>query len=297
MPKNSTYAVAAQKPYIALGLAVLGLGFSPIFIRWANAPAIVTNFYRMIVGLVLLAWPFYRQIQTNGWPSRRGLQLALLAGVFFAFELSLWGTGVLISGASNPTLLANAAPVWVGLGAVLFLKERLSRLFWIGLALTVVGTTVILGVDSLRTLAAGPNILLGSVFGLLAGVFYGVYMLITQRGRAQLDVISFFWLAAFGSMVTFFVLCLFFRYPFNGYTSATYWSFLAYGLVAQVFGYLAVNYALGHLPASIVSPSLLGQAVMTVIYANLLLGERLTFWQGFGIVGVLFGTYLVHRSR
>ncbi|MBM4465013.1 MAG: DMT family transporter [Chloroflexi bacterium] len=55
--------------------------------------------------------------------------------------------------------------------------------------------------------------------------------------------------------------------------------FLAMGLVPQVFGYLALNHALGYLPASIVAPIMLGQPVVTAILAGPLLGEALSLWQ------------------
>jgi drug/metabolite transporter (DMT)-like permease len=68
------------------------------------------------------------------------------------------------------------------------------------------------------------------------------------------------------------------------------------GLISQVIGYLAINYALGHLPASLVAPTMLGQPVMTALLALPLLGERLTQGQVLGGVAVLAGVYIVHRS-
>ncbi len=67
--------------------------------------------------------------------------------------------------------------------------------------------------------------------------------------------------------------------------------------MTQVLGYLAINYALGVLPASIVSPTLLAQPVVTALLAGPLLGEWLNVWQVAGGLAVLSGIYLVHRSR
>ena len=106
--------------YLALGVGILSLGFSAIFVRWANAPGIVTSFYRMTIAAALLAWPFYRRVKANKVSlSRQGLRFAVLGGLFFAADLALWSTGVVMSGATNPTLLANTAPLWVGLGCVI----------------------------------------------------------------------------------------------------------------------------------------------------------------------------------
>lgn len=67
--------------------------------------------------------------------------------------------------------------------------------------------------------------------------------------------------------------------------------------MVQVFGWLAINYSQGYLPASIVAPTMLAQPVVTALLAVLLLGERLSFWQILGGATVLIGVYIVHRSR
>ncbi len=279
--------------YLALGVAILSLGFSAIFVRWANAPGTVTSFYRMVIAVILLAWPFYRRMKIRGNLSRPELYIALLGGLFFAADLAFWATGVVMSGATNPTLLANTAPLWVGLGALILFRERLNGVFWAGLSLAMAGAAVILGLDSLRAVSFG----VGTLLGLLAGIFYGSYFLITQRGRETLDSLTYFWLAAASSTLALFALSLMLRQPLTGYSTFTYVNFLALGLVTQVLGYLAINYALGYLPASIVSPTMLGQPVVTAILAVPLLGEGLSLWQILGGISVLIGMYLVHRSR
>lgn len=280
-------------PYLALVVAILSLSFSALFVHWANAPGIVTSFFRMAVAVVALAWPFYRRVKAKGTLPRRGLQVAMLGGLFFAGDLSLWATGVVMSGATNPTLLANTAPLWVGLGAFLFFRERPNRTFWAGLGLATAGAVVILGFDSLRAASFG----VGSLLGLLAGVFYGSYLLVTQRGRETLDALTYFWLSALSSTLALLVLCGAFRQPLTGYSTFTYLNFLTIGLVSQAIGYLAMNFALGHLPASVVAPTLLGQPVMTAILAWPLLGEELSLWQIMGGTTVLVGVYMVHHSR
>ena len=280
--------------YLALGVGIMSLSFSAIFVRWANAPGIVTSFYRMTIATALLAWPFYRRVKANKVSlSRLGLRFAVLGGLFFAADLALWSTGVVMSGAANPTLLANTAPLWVGLGALILFRERLKAMFWVGLMLTMTGAAVILGLDSLRAVSFG----LGALLGLLAGIFYGGYFLITQRGRETLDSITYFWPAAVSSTVGLLILCLAFRQPLTGYPASAYLNFLALGVASQVFGYLSINYALGHLPASIVAPTMLGQPVATAILAGPLLGETLSLWQVLGGLAVLAGVYVVHRSQ
>jgi len=286
---SKSYFVA----YLALGIAILSLSLSAIFVRWANAPGVVTGFYRMAIPVILLAWPFFRHIKTKGGLPQQGLQVAALGGLFFAGDLALWATGVVLSGATNPTLLANTAPLWVGLGAFLFFRERLNRRFWAGLSLAMAGAVVILGLDSLRANSFG----VGTLLGLLSGLFYGGYFLVTQRGRETLDSLTYFWPAAVSSTVALLILAAVLHQPLTGYSFFTFLNFLALGVVSQSFGYLALNYALGYLPASVVAPTMLGQPVVTAILARPLLGETLSLWQVLGGLAVLTGIYAVHSSR
>jgi drug/metabolite transporter (DMT)-like permease len=281
------------RSYLALAVGVISVGFSAIFVRWANAPGAVTSFYRVAIAVVVMAWPFYRRVRDRGGLPRRGVLIALLGGLFFAADLALWATGVMTSGATNPTLLANTAPLWVGLGALVFFREKLNLRFWAGLLLAMAGAVFILGLDSLRAVSLGA----GTLLGLLAGLFYGSYILLTQWGRASLDSLTYFWPAALSSTLSLFILCLALGQPLTGYPANTYLNFLALGLITQVVGYLVINYALGYLPASIVSPTLLGQPVVTAILAGPLLGEDLSAGQILGGLAVLIGVYLVHHSR
>lgn len=278
---------------LALVFGLLCLGFSAIFVSWAHAPGATTGFYRMAVPVLVLAPFFVRRLRSRTSLPWRELLIAVGGGLFFAGDLLFWNTGVLIGGATNPTLLGNTAPIWVALGALLFFHERLSPAFWVGLLIAVAGAVVILGVDVDRGPAAG----LGTLFGLAAGFFYGAYFLVTQRSRQRLDALTNFWLGAAGATVVLLAGAFLLRQPLTGYSFTTYLNFLALGLVVQVGGQFAFSYALGYLPASIVSPVGLGQPVVTALLAWPLLGERVTPVQALGGLAVLAGVYIVHHSR
>ena len=51
------------KAYIALGLGLTVIGFSAIFVRLADAPGIVSGFYRMLIGAFILTIPFVRKLR------------------------------------------------------------------------------------------------------------------------------------------------------------------------------------------------------------------------------------------
>lgn len=279
------------RAYLVLALGLIGMGFSGIFVSLAQAPGAVAGFYRMGIAAAVLVIPFIRGIERGGRPGRHETLIALLAGLFFAGDLFFWNTGILISGATNPTLMGNTAPIWVSLGAMIFFRERPGRLFWAGLAVAISGAAVILGVDALNDVG------LGTFFGILSGMFYGAYFLVVQRSRQKLNTLTSFWLSAVGSALALALVARLLGQPLTGYSTFTYLNFLGLGLLVQVGGQMAVAYALGYLPASLVSPTLLLQPVLTGILAVPILGQPLTTVQLAGGAAVLTGIYIVHRSR
>ncbi|MBI5829912.1 MAG: DMT family transporter [Chloroflexi bacterium] len=280
-------------PYLALAFGVLGLGFSAIFVRWANAPGPVAGLYRVGLAAAVLALPFGRQVRRSGPLSRPHLWLAALAGVFFALDLASWNTGVLITSAANATLFGNTSPLWVSLAALLIFKETLRPAFWVGLAVTMLGAVVILGAD----FVAHPALGAGDLLSLLAGFFYAGFFLATERARQKLSPLVTWWVAAAASSLVLLALALLLHQPLWGYSARTYLNLIAIALVTQIGAYLCVNYALGHLPASIVSPTLLAQPVLTALLAVPLLGQPIDGAQLVGGLLVLAGIWAVHRSK
>lgn len=278
--------------YLALGLGVVILAWAPLLIRWAGAPGVATSFFRNSIAVVVLVLPFWWKRRSAKRVVRSAFWLALLAGVSYGVDTGLWSTGITLTGVANPTLLANTAPVWVGLGAMLLFRERLGTGFWVGLGLAMAGAVLILGMDRWQSVLAGT----GSLYGLLAGIFYAGFFLAGQKARENMDAISFIWIAFASSACILGVSTAALQQPILGYGLSTYLIFLALGVV-HVAAWLAITYSLGRLPASTVAPIMLIQPVITAGLAHFLLGERLGPWQSLGGVAVLAGVMLVHRQR
>lgn len=280
--------------YGALGVGIISLGMSAIFIKWAGVPGGVAALYRVAIATVVLAGPFAWSVRRQAAPlPRRTVLLALLSGVWFAGDLGLWSEAVRHTSAANSTLLGNLAPLWVALGAMVLWKVRLRAIFWVGLGLAFVGGIIVVGPD----LLAGTTLGYGDGLAVLASTFYATYMLNTQHSRRTLGILTFTWLSVLGSTIVLLLACLLLGLPLWGFSTQTWLALLGMGLLPQVAGYLAINYALGHLPAPIVSVTLLGQPVVTALLAVPLLAEGLSGEQIVGGLIVLGGIYLANRAN
>lgn len=265
-----------------------------MFGKWANAPGPVIGFYRIgLATLILLPLFFYRKQKQGIKISKAMLLLPVLGGIFTAFDHGTWNSSLRFTSAANATLLGNTAPLWVALFSWLIFRQKLRGLFWLGLAFALGGAIIVLGSDFIRH----PSIGVGDLLAIAAGVFYAGYFLVTERGRKNLDTLSYIWLVDLTAAISLLLISLGMKMPLSGYPAQSYYAFLGAALVSQVGGYLSIGYALGHLPASIVSPTLIGQPVVTALLAIPLLGEALRTEQWLGGLVVLVGIYLVHRSR
>lgn len=278
--------------YLALVAGIVCIAWSAIFVRWTDIPGPASAFYRMLIPAVVLlpTFLFDRSGIRLNW---RMLGIIALGGLFFALDLALYNTSILKTSAANATLLGNNTPIIVGLLSWLILRKRPSAAFWLGLLLALAGTLVILWADLGKLTRLG----VGDLMALGAAACFAVYLLATERVRTSTSTLGFLRLAMISSTVALFLINLVMGISLRVPQGRTLWAVLGLGLVSQLGGYLALTYALGHLPATITSVSLLTQGPLTAVMAALLLAEPLTWPQILGGVLVLSGVGLAHRQR
>jgi len=295
------------RAYAALLVAIGGITWSAIFVRWAGVPGTASAFYRVLIaGAVLIPWAVFaiaaapkaqgisRRAASAEAPAPKAAWLAVAGGVFFALDIALWNTAVLRTHAAVASTLGNNTPFFVAIMSWLVLRRRPRASFWIGLALALAGCVLIMSADLRRGGVAGS--LFGDLLALAASIFFAAYLMTTERIRTSMDTLTFNALAIAGSIVTLFVLCLALGLPLTGYPPRAWLALAGLGLVSQLVGYFALVYALGHLPATITSVGLLAQVPCTAVLAMILLGEPLTAIQIAGAAVVLAGIYVVNRD-
>jgi drug/metabolite transporter (DMT)-like permease len=280
--------------YLALASSIFGMAWSALFVRWAGIPAAASAFYRVLIALLILVpW---RGIRGGHTPTRRALLLAAAGGGFFAFDLLLYNSAVLRTSAATAVLLGNNAPIFVGLASWFIFRKRPRLSFWIGLALALAGCMVIVLWDASRSSGPRHGDAVGDLFALSAAVFWAGYMVTTERVRTEMDTLTFNVVAVTASALTLLIICAGMEIPLTGYSAQTWLALLGLALVSQVASYYALVYALGHLPATVTSVSVLSQVPMTALLAAAFLSEPLTSAQIVGGGVVLAGIYVVTRT-
>jgi drug/metabolite transporter (DMT)-like permease len=272
-----------MNPKLSLVIGIVCIAFSAIFVKLAGAAPATAAFYRMVIAWVILA-P-YVLVKRKTAIARGDIWIALLAGVVFASDMTVWNMSILKISATVSTLLANLVPVWVGLMSFIFLRKRSGWLFWLGTAVAIGGMLVLVGYQALVTLQFSAGILLA----VAASVLYAIYIMLTKNILQRTDTITFMFYNMLGAGVFLLFINLvqgdeLIHFPLNvwGY-------FIGMGIICQLCGWLTINYAISHLPATKTSVALLAQTVVTAILAAILLKEKLELKEIIGSVIVLAG--------
>jgi drug/metabolite transporter (DMT)-like permease len=287
-----------SNPYVTLSLGILFLSFSPLFTHWADAPGIVTSFYRMLISVTVLI-PFYAKIFPPHDESGEArlvwhhILIAVLAGAFSGIDHALWGTALKETSVANATLLNYISPLWVSLIAIFILKEKYKATYWLGLVLVLSGSVSILNIFN-TNLTFNFR---GEGFAMISSFFYAGYFLLTQKGRTYLSTLQQLFISLFSCCLTLGIIIVILQLPIMGYSQTTYLIFILSAILSQLLGYFSLTHSLGKIPASIVSPSLTLQPVITALLAIPFANQSLTVYQITGGLLVLVGILTINKSE
>lgn len=289
-------ARAVRLSLLALTFGIVGIAFSPIFVRLSLIGPIATGFYRFALALPLLALWMRQENRSRAEvaPSKTPREYArlMLAGVFIGLDLSLWHWAIVSTSVANATLFANFASLFVTIGAWLFFGDRITRLFLIGLSLALLGASGMM----LDDVSLGASHIVGNLLALGAAVFYAGYLLSVKSLRAQFSTATVMTWSAVGAGGAMLVLALLTESQFVA-TSLTGWLVLA-GLawISHAGGQGLIAFSFRQLPASFSSVSLLLQPVLAALFAWVLLSEPLSLGQGVSGLVVLVGIMIARRG-
>jgi len=265
------------------------IGFAPLWVRWSEVGPAATAFHRLILALPFLGlWAARERSQPRSRSDPTVLVWTVAAGVLFAFDLAAWHLSIRLTTVANATLLGNFAPIFVTLGAWVFLGELAGRRFFAGMLFAFLGAWWLTGASP----AADPRRLRGAGQRRATAVFYGGYQLCVARLRrsqrsgrillgSSLVSAPLLWLIAWVS-----------HEKIMPATGQGWLVLLGLALTAQILGQGLITYGFAHLPAGYSSLTLLLQPVVAALAGWALLGERLGLREIAGAAVLLAGLAL-----
>lgn len=254
------------------------------------------NVFRAGLSLVLF-WAVWLLGKTPARIERRHWGRFLLCGLFgVAVNQMLFLKGLTLTSTVHASLLTLTTPLLITVFALWVLKERLTPLKTIGLALGVGGSALLILAKESSSHAS--DYLLGDAMIMLNAVFYAFYFIIVKplmEHYSPLHVIR--WAFTIG----FFMIL-----PFGwsqaaavDFSAFEVQHFVALGWVVVMGTFLAYYfniYGIQHLGAGTTGAYIYTQPVFAVIIAALVLGEELSWQKGLAACLIFSGVYLVNRK-
>ncbi len=294
---------------LAIAGGVLAVSTAAIFIRYAqqDVPSLVIAAVRLTLAALVLA-PValaHHRVELKSL-SRRELGLGLLSGFFLALHFATWISSLEFTSVASSVVLVSTTPLWVAILSPLVLRESISRATVIGLALALLGGTVV-GLSETCQIQDGlscppfSEFLQGQAlwgnFLALCGAWMGAgYLLIGRRLRARMSLIPYIFVVYGMAALVLIVIMLAAGQSPLGYPPINYLWMLLLALVPQLLGHSTFNWALRYLPASFVAVTLLGEPIGSTVLAFFILREAPSALEIIGGILILAGIYAAARE-
>lgn len=287
--------LATRRPMLTAILGAASISSSGILVTLAGAGPITTAFFRCALALPVLALlAILEQRRLGPRPLATRLS-AMTAGVFLAVDLVLWNHAIADVGAGVATVLGNLQVLFVAVFAWVVLRERPGRQYLVMLPVVMVGVVLVAGMVGGH--ASGVSPLAGIGFGVGTSAAYACFLLILRSSSGQTPHVAgqladatvgaTAGAALIGLLLGGFQLDI-------GWRSFGWLLLLA--LLSQTVGWLLITSSLPKLPAAISSLLLLLQPAAAMVLADIVLGERPTFFQDAGALLVCLGVLAAART-
>ena len=250
----------------------------------SDLPAPESAFIRYAFGLLLMLPAYLRLIKKP--PSRALMKAFTIRGFAHAFGVSLWFYAMARIPIAEVTAIGYVTPIFVTIGAAVFLGERLRLPRVIGVVAGLTGALVILR-PGFEEVSIGQLAMLG------AAPFFTISYLMTKSltGRTDSETIV--------AMLTLF--CTLFLLPMALWDWVTpSWHELGWlfaTAICATFGHYAMTRALAAAPISVTQPITFLQLVWATVLGIAAFGEPVDPWVLLGgTIIVAAASYISHRE-
>lgn len=287
--KKSLYE---KRPLSLLFIGVVLISVSPILVKLSQSSALQVGFYRNAFGALFLL-PLVLVKKEKWFHGKWTVLFPVIAGALFFLDLWGWHAAIGFVGPGIATLLGNCQVFFLALFGILFLGEKLSRLFLFSVPLALFGIFLIVRTQG----EMGDGYLIGVLLALSAAFCYAVFLLIMRKSQSLERKISAdmnLLYITISTGVLFGITMALTNSSFQLESQQAVFSLLAYGLFPHVIGWIIISRCLPLVRASVAGITLLLQPVLTFTWEILVFQAQFHWLQLLGgaiaIVAIYMGT-------
>jgi|AntDeeMinimDraft_5_1070356.scaffolds.fasta_scaffold02902_5 drug/metabolite transporter (DMT)-like permease len=272
---NHTVAKGVMPEYIG--------AFGLVFMRVAGAAAIFW---------ILSLFTPKEKIERKDWGR---LLLCALTGM--VLNMLFFFKGLSLSTPINSSVIVTLSPVFVLMLSAIILKEKITKLKSVGIALGMAGALALVLFSS-EAVGSAPNIPLGNTLFLVNAISFGVYLIVSKPLTAKYSPVTLLkWLFTIAVVINFPITISEFSavewatLPFDAI-----WRMLFVVIGVTVLTNLLNIYALKRLKASTLGAFMYLQPLIGIVYAVSIGADTLTTIKLTAGGLVFLGVYLVSKK-
>lgn len=286
----------AKYAKIAVVVAVICGATSGSLSAMTEISSMGIGFWRLTIAL-----PFFL-IPTLMDPEKRGKLLAVektdllwcfLSGAFLFAHFYSWFSAVKMTNVASAAVLASLHPLVVLLVTVFILKKKVGIKSILAILVALAGGALIMGFD-LNALTSGH--MMGNIFGLLAGMFMGLYFAVGDHVRKRVDGGIYVLLVFSACWVCFTVGSAATGTQLLGFTFTDYLYVALMALLCQIGAHAVFNLCIGHVSSLYVSTWEAGDPVFSILIAVVVLGQIPAMYEIAGCI-IVVGALLYYNYQ
>lgn len=280
---------AWHHPGFIVLLGVVGVSFSPIFVKFSTAPSIVLAFYRMFFSMLFLLPVLIKKHRLEIKSlARSTITLCGLSGVLLALHFICYFEAVKFAGIASATVLVDTEVILVAAMMFFFWQEKIPRLGVIGIVLTLIGSVVVAVGDT----GAGADAVYGDFLALLGAVMVAGYTIIGRLQRRSVSTVVYTFIVYFTSFLTLSVIMVLTGVSIVGYGKDNIAIGFGLAVVCTMLGHSIFSWGLKYLKASFISTAKLGEPVIATVLGAFIFGQIPGIQQIVGGAVIIGGIYL-----
>jgi drug/metabolite transporter (DMT)-like permease len=271
-------------PALLVGNVVLAFG--PWLVRLADVGPVATGFWRLAIALPFLLLVGRVVGQPAHWPKRSLVVIVAIAAIFYSLDLAAWNAGIRLTKLGNATLFGNSGSFVFALYGLWLAHRAPSTRQALSLAMAVGGAALLMSGSyelSSRNFA-------GDLLALVAGLFYGGYLIFVERGRTELAPLPLLILATAFSIPILLAISAGLGEPI---WPGDWTPLVIFALSSQVVGQGLLVYSIGTLPPLVVGLALLTQPAISAAVGWVVYGETLSATDIVGAAAIAAALVLV----
>jgi len=283
--------------YMLLAILIWAANFPFIKIALKEFSPLAFNGVRMAFASIALLFILLLSRQGFGVLRRDIWKLIVLGIVGNTVYQLLFIQGINLTTASSTAIIMAMTPVSVALLSFLLKHEKIHWAAWVGILLSLVGFYLVITEHPGKFLFSWET-LKGDLMIFFGNIVWAVYTVFSKPFLGRISPLKWSSLSLAAGTLFYLPICIpaFSSQDFSQ-VSILSWAILVY----SGFFALAVSYVIWYASVRRVGNSktaIYGNItpVFTVIFAFVLIGERISFWQGLGALILLTGVYITRSG-